>query len=649
MANTYRFGEFELDLDAQQLKHGGEAVHLERRPFDLLVMLVTHRDRLVTREEIVAALWPSNVIIDFDAGVNTLIRKLRAALHDSPDQPVYIRTNPGKGYRFIAPVIAPGNEPVVEPAIAPVTEPLNAPETVPAVTIPDATPVPVEEPSRTQLPAFALIVALVAVLAGGLALVNWQTVPENPAPTRIAILPFENLTGDDRYAYLASGIAEDTNNALAEIDLPNLSVIGVVSTRALADGALSVQKIGAELGADFVVLSALRFDGSRLRLTSRLLRARDGEQVWSASFDRTLTNLLGLQRDLSIAIAEQIRQRLSPDVAAEIDSRQTRNPEAYELYLRGRNEWMQFQPGSISRAIGYYEQAVQKDPGYALAWAGIAHALITSPVTADMNRQEVYSAARDALQRALEYGTDLAETQLALGSFHFFLDDNLPAAEESARRAVALGPNSAMAHMFLGIVLMQVDKHIEARAMLRRARELDPLFPLMFANSAIVALMGGDAQEALEHATQAVAIKPDFWPGHLHLGNVRMALGDLEGAVEAFEDADRFSGGFSARTASLRVHALARLGRQDEARVVLEDLIDYVSSHDVSPYHVAVAYAGLDDNDAAFEWLDREVGSGGIWCLDLEGDRMLESLRSEMRFESLLNRCMAARRSVNGE
>lgn len=586
-------------------------MHLERRPLDLLILLVSRRGQLVRREDIIAALWPGNVIIDFDAGLNTLVRKVRNALGDSPEKPRFVETVPGRGYRFIGTLTESA-------AVVPVSDVAAAP--------------------RTRRIPLAATLAVVAVIVGGL-LWLWPSGDDETEQTRIVIMPFENLTGDDDLGYLAAGIAEETNAALAQIDLPNLTVIGVASSRALAESHPSLKDIGRQLGVDFIVLSSLRLDESRIRVTSRLMRVSDGAQVWSASFDRALTNLLGLQRELSIAIAEQIRQRLSPSIAAEIDHRQTQNPEAYELYLRGRNEWTRFQPDSIPRALAYYEQAVASDPGYALAWAGIAHALATSPVTVEADREAVQSRALDALQRSLEYGPGLAETQLALATYEAFLDDDTAAAEAAARQAVALGPNNAMAHMFLGLVLTEADRYVEARGFLRRARELDPLFPLMFANSAVAALSAGEPGEALEFATQAVAIDPQFWVGHLHLATARLELGDFEGAVLAYSEAEKMSGNNSARAASGRAFALARLGRHDDARDVLAELLSRSAVRHVPPYYIAVIYAGLGETDSAFEWLERSLANNDLYCMDLPRDPKLESLRSDRRYDALLNRC----------
>jgi tetratricopeptide (TPR) repeat protein len=243
------------------------------------------------------------------------------------------------------------------------------------------------------------------------------------------------------------------------------------------------------------------------------------------------------------------------------------------------------------------------------------------------------------LQHALKYGPDLAETQLALGSFHYFVDRDAQAAETAARRAVALDPNSAMCHMFLGLMLAEQDQYVEARAMLRRARELDPLFPLMFANSAVVSLRANEPREAIEFATQAIAINPEFWVGYLHLGTAKQRIGDYEGAIQAFADAEKYSGNNSARASAARAQTLVKVDRSDEAREILDDLISRSADQNIPPYYIAVIYAALGEVDLALEWLQRGLGANGIFCLDARNDPDLASIRSDVRFESLMRRC----------
>ena len=608
---TYRFDDFELDLDAGQLRLRGKPIRLERRPFDLLALLVANPGRLHTREEIIAALWPEKVIIDFDAGLNTLVRKVRHALGDSPEAPRYVETVPARGYRFAAPVAA-----------------------VHAPVVPASAPAPAADAARPLRRYAVVAVLLLAFVAAVVALREQE--PAGPAHTRIAVLPFENLSGDEELGYLASGLAQETSTSLGQIDLPNLMVLGVVSSRAIAKSELPLRQAAHDVGVDFVVDSSLRLDGSRIRVTSHLIRAADGEQLWSASFDRELTNVLGLQRELSIAIAEQVRQRLSPEVAAAIDRRQTQNPQAYALYLKGREQWAEFQPTLVDDALSWYEQAVALDPEYGLAWAGIAHAATTATLTADAPPDAAQPVARHALEQALRFGADLAETHVARAAYAHFIDWEPAAGEIAARRAVELDPNNAMAHMTLAMTLSRQSRHAEARAAMRRARELDPLFPLMFANSAFIENAAGNTQLAIEFGTQAIAMDPEFWVGYFQLGRVLMRQGDLADALRMFENADRYSGG-NTKALGYRAYVLGCLGRREEARELRDRLLDRAIERYVPPFMIALAEAGVGNIDGAYEWVNR-----GITARDVNMTPMVRpgtAVRGDREFEWLLQSC----------
>lgn len=614
---SYRFGDFELDADNRRLSRGGIPIHLERRPMDLLVLLVTQHGQLVTRDAIVSALWPARVIIDFDSGLNTLVRKVRNALEDDPGSPRFIETVAGRGYRFIGE--------------------LGAPDTAAAVDAPVAA-----EPTGKSRRA-ALYIALAGLVILGLVVRELNV--EAPEPARIAVLPFENLTGDESLGYLASGLAEETSTSLGQIDVPNLVVIGGVSARVLAESEQPLRQIGDDLNVDYVVTSLLQLDGTKIRVTSRLLRTNDGEQIWSASFDRELTNVLGLQRELSIAIAEQVRQRLSPDVAAAIDRRQTQNAEAYELYLKGRDQWTRFTPDSTDRALQYYRQATRVDPGYALAWAGIAHALATAPITSDAEPSVVVPEARTALERAVQFGPDLAETQYALAVFRLFIDWDFVGASEAAQLAVDLDPNNAIAHMILGVSLQPQDRIVEATAELQRARELDPFFSLIYANAANVALSSRDPQAALELSRQAVANNPGFWVGYFHLGRTYRALGENTVALQAFSDADRLSGGNS-KALSSKALLLLTLDRESEARDVLDEMLAQSERRYFPPYALALVYAALGDKELAFDYVERAIAAHDVHLISLPADPRLAILRDDPRFPGLLRRCGCDNRMV---
>jgi len=272
---TFRFGDFELDVAGYSLRRGGQQVRLERRPMDLLILLVQRRRELVSRNDIVERLWGPGVFVDADMGVNTAIRKIRQVLGDAPETPAFVETVSGKGYRFIAEVEA------VHPAAA-----LSASRAV-----------------------------------------------------TLAVLPFENLGGTPEHDYIADGFTEEATTALGQIDPEHLSVIGRTSVMGYKRTTKSLAEIGRELGATYVIEGSIRAEGQRWRVTSKLIRVRDQVQTWSASFDSEPSSMLEFQRELSKAIAEPIRLRVSPERLTALGRRQSRSPEGYDLCLRGRHLW----------------------------------------------------------------------------------------------------------------------------------------------------------------------------------------------------------------------------------------------------------------------------------------------------------------------
>lgn len=612
----YRFRDFELDLAAHRLTRAGAPIRLERRPFDLLVLLVQRPGELVTREEIVSRLWPSNVIVDFDAGVNTLVRKVRQALDDSSDTPAFIETVSGRGYRFVGPIDEPERLPAA-----------------PAEVHSTSTTAPTARPRR-RLVALTLL-----LLVAGATSAAWWALRGEPGPTGIAVLPFENLTGDPGYGYLAIGLAEETSASLTKIDPARVKVIGTTTARALAEATEPLSSLGPELGVAFVVRSTLQAEGNRLRVSASLVRVEDDHAIWSAVFDRQITNLLELQRELSVAIAEQVRLHLSPETTTRFDERHTRDAEAFRLYLKGRDEWRRLTPAGIRDAVDYYRQAVARDPHYALAWAGIAQVLSSATMTADARPlDETTVLARQAIEQAVTFGAEISEVRHAQGQIALFLDLDPVAAEAHARAAVALDPNSALAQLFLGIVLSHVGRHAEALAATQRARALDPLFAQTFALSSQVAKNAGDYPAAVEYATQALAINPQFWVAHLHLGHAHVALGELEAALRDFSNAERFSEGNSKAT-SFRALVLVRLGRVDEAREILRALRARAEAEYVPPMAFALIHAALNEPDAALDALEDALAVRDTHLLGLKEDPDFESLRDEPRFQQLVARC----------
>ena len=449
---TFRFRDFVLDVAAYELRRNGHRVRLERQPMDLLILLVGRRGQLVSRSEIVDALWGKDVFVDVENGVNTAIRKLRQALRDAPDAPTFIETVAGKGYRFIATVeVLPDVVPSpLPPAAAPPSLVLAAPASVvvggqtlasrteaaataASVAVPEA--VVGERAAGRRASARLVFGALIVAALAGALLWEWKRPAESGTRVTIAVLPFDNLNGDAETDYLASGLTEDTIVSLGRIDPERVSVIGRTSMIVYRNTTKSLAEIGRELGTDYLVESSLRAESSHLRITARLIRVRDQLQIWSDSFDRNTSSILGLQQEISSAIADQVRTRLSPDRQRALARRHTQNAEAYDLFLRGRHFLDQRTPEAMQRAIESFQRATVADPTYSLAWANLAMAYGWSPMVGDVDPRRVSPRAREAAVRAVAANPDLAEAQHALGHLNWALEWDWPAAEAAFRRA----------------------------------------------------------------------------------------------------------------------------------------------------------------------------------------------------------------------
>jgi TolB-like protein/DNA-binding winged helix-turn-helix (wHTH) protein len=625
-ADRVRFGSFELDPAAYELRRDGAPVRLERQPMEVLLLLVENRGRLVSRQQIIDRLWGADVFVDVDTGVNTAIRKIRLALGDPADAPQFVETVPAKGYRFIATVV-----PVVAD-VPPETAPPVRPELPSDEVVPQAT-------RRRAGFATMMTVALV-LIAASLTIAMWWRDGEPRAVARqtVAVLPFENMSGDPERDYLADGLAEETIASLGQIDPDHVMVIGRTSVMTYKRTTKSIATIGKELGVDYLVEGSVRAEGDQLRVTSKLIRVTDQVQIWSESFDRSPASVLALQRELSAVIAQQVRLRLSPERVDALARRQTRNAEAYDLYLRGRGFANQRTPATTAKAIEYFTRATTIDPGYALAWAGLAEVYGASAVNGDADPQIAGPQSRQAAQNAIAADRERAESQFARAYVYWMYDWNWPAALAGFRRAAALDPSQALHLAVLGHLLSQLGRHDEAQVHLKRARETDPFNPMPHAISSQVAFQARDYAAALQHARQAIAVDDRFWIGHMMAGQAYAERREPEQALDAFAAAARLSGGNSKPLAN-RGYLLARMGRAGEAQEVLAALTSVSRTRYVPPYAMALIHAGLGDREAAFEWLDRAYAARDVHLIFLTADPKWDPYRSDSRFAALLSRC----------
>ncbi|MGI9102586.1 MAG: winged helix-turn-helix domain-containing protein [Terriglobales bacterium] len=458
------------------------------------------------------------------------------------------------------------------------------------------------------------------------------------SPAVVAVLPFENIGGSPEQEYLADGLTEEVIAALGQVDPARIQVIGRTSVMAYKRSEKSLAEIGHELAAAFLLESSMRTESGRIRVMAKLIRATDQVQIWASSFDAEPTSMLTFQRELSRALAEQIRLRLSPARLNALTKRQTANAEAYDAYLRGRYYWNHFTPTTTRRAVECFGLATELDPTYALAWSGIADAFSSAPIHADADPAQVWPKAKQAVQSALRSDPELPETQTSLGLLKFWLDWDWKTAESALRHALRLDASYSLAHRTLGILLAHRREDAEARGEMERARSLDPLDAMHHALSAQVAFVTRDFQSALEYAHQSSIILPDFWIGYYQAAQAHVERGEYSLALEGLRKAAEF-GARNSKVMSLRAYALAQSGQTDEALAGIASMKATSHQSYFPPYAIALVHAGLRDADAAFEWLDRSLQYHDVHLALLPADPKWDWVRSHPRFVALLEHC----------
>src|SRR5215469_3164149 len=403
-----KFEDMELDLASYQLRRSGSVIKLERIPMELLIMLAGRNGQLVSREEIIAKLWGKDVFVDSEHGVNTAIRKIRNALQDDPERPRFIETVIGKGYRFIAPVAAP-----------------------------------VAEPARPQIRfrRLALVGACALVLLSALGRLLFRYFAAHGLLSNgrimLAVLPFENLTGDSNQDYFSDGLTEEMITQLGRLDPTQLGVIARTSAMSYKHSSKSVDQIGRELGVNYILEGSARREGGRVRITAQLIQVRDQSHVWAAEYDRDMQSVLQLQTEVADAIGNEVRLRLTP--GSRRATPHVINPDAYEAYLKGRYFIEKWTEEGTRVGRQYFEQAIKIDPDYALAYAGLADSYVWG--RAGLPPGEALGLAKAAAIKALELDGTLGEPHATLAQIKFVNDWDWPVAEAEFKRSIELNPN----------------------------------------------------------------------------------------------------------------------------------------------------------------------------------------------------------------
>lgn len=571
------FGVFEVDLRAGEIRERGHRIRLQEKPFQTLVMLLKRPGEVVTREELRDGLWPSDTFVDFDANLNTTIRRLREALGDTAERPRYIETLPKRGYRFLVPVKTQNSAASSASLVA-----------SGAIT---------SSKKGVRLVGYATALSLAIVLIG--TSLRWRSThrpraKENPGRIMLAILPFQNLSGRAEEEFVSDGLTEEITTQAGRLDPLHLGVIARTSVTRYKASTEDVHRIGQELGVDYVLESSVRRDARQLFVTVQLIRVSDQTHVWAESYARPFGEIFAVQRDVARGIAQCLALKLLPGEEMALARAATINTAAYEDYLRGRYEWSLGTETGFRTALAAFGGAVKKDPNYAVAYAGIARSYLS---LGDYHFEAPDAAEREA-ERAIERGISVDNTIPELYLMHAVALDHAnprPAGiEEAYRHALDLDPNYAEAHEDFALYLRGQKRFSEAVEEARRGLDLDPASPMANVCAGWAFLSAGRDKDASAVLQKALTLSPDYPSALYFLAKIDEQRGHRDQAVADLQRAVVSSG----RTPKY-LHALgmlyAEVGKKNQARELLEELQRQSKVRFVDSVYVANLRAKLGD------------------------------------------------------
>lgn len=571
---SVRFGLFEFDLRSGELRKQGRRIRLEGQPVHVLIKLLEYPGELISREDLRKELWPADTFVNFEQSLNAAVKRLRQALGDVPANPRFIETLARRGYRFIAPV------------------------SIPSMSSDAAAPPP-------------------------------------RAIESLAVLPFGNTDSDPETEYLADGITESIINHVSRV--ADVRVMARSTVFRYKDKALDPRALGRKLNVDAILLGRVQQRGDALLVGAELVDVQNGWQLWGEQYNRKLVDIFSVEEEISGEISEKLHRRLSGEDRSRLAKRYTRSTEAYQDYLKGRYQLNRLTEDALKKGIEYFERAIHRDRDYALAYTGLADAFGLLGFMGLAPAAEVMPKAKEAARRAIAIDDGLAEAHVSLAGIFKNYDWDWAAAELEFKKALALNPRYANGHRIYASFLAAVGRPEESLRESRLALELDPLSLPILLEVAYNRYMAHDYERALDEALRTLELEPRFAPAQSILGQIYEQQGRYEEAIAASENARDLSGGHPATLASL-VHMLAGAGRAQEAGELLGKLTNISLRQHVSPYWLALAYAGVGETSAALDQLEKAYGQHDVILVWLGTEPRLDKLRSEPRFAELLRR-----------
>lgn len=626
---TIKFGrDFELDPSLYELRRCGRVLKLERIPMEVLLLLVNEKGRVVGRREIADKVWGTGICLDADNSINGAIRKIRQVLRDDPEQPRFIQTVTGRGYRFIAPVATD------EPKVG------NSAGLEVAPPAPDAAPPPAPPAKVRPLRRWRLIaLATAAVLIAAASVLVWSQRAArrevSQGKLRLAVLPFRNLTGDANQEYFSDGFTEEMITQLGRLDPGRLAVIARTSVMYYKDGRTALRQIARDLSVQYVLEGSVRRDASDVRITAQLIQTRDQTHVWAREYDDAPKDLLAIQSEIAAEIASEIQLTLDdrkPNIAAALSSQQY---EAYDLYLKGRYLWSKRTAEDLQRAVDWFKQAIAADPRYARAYAGLADAYTIMSAYGYVPANAYMPQARTAALKALQLDDSLAEGHTSLALIAQNYDWDWQRAEKEYRRAIQLNSNYSTAHHWFAECLAYQGKFVEALDESERARELDPRSLIIAADNGAIYYFSRQYDRAISRFNSVLDVDPSVGrahliiPAHVQQGRFKDALADIN------QWRRRVSDGPWAW--AWEAYVYGRLGDSVRARQALRQVEKANRSEalDLAPLFT-VAYAGLGDKEKWLASLREAYRQRSNLPTSLKVDPLYDPLRSDPRFQEML-------------
>jgi TolB-like protein/DNA-binding winged helix-turn-helix (wHTH) protein/Tfp pilus assembly protein PilF len=621
----YRFGQFVLDPAKRALSRADASVALTPKAFDVLLYLVQNPNRLITKDELLRAVWGDTFVED--GNLTQYISHVRKALGDSSGDGGFIATIARKGYQF-TPQVRVGD--LTDPSERSADQ-----SSTPLGLLANTPPATVAKTSR-HWRNIAIMAAASALFATA-AYSSWRHFRYGTSPRSekivLAVLPFENLTGDPSKEYLADGLTEEMISQLSRLDPERLSVIARTSVMGYKHNDERLDQIGRDLSVQYMLENSLRESGNQVRLTTQLVEVKNQTHLWSQDYNYPTKDVLAVENDVAKAVAHEIQLRLSPRNQTDLVRERPANPEAFDAYMQGFYFFERNTDEDTNKAAKSFERAVQLEPSYALAWVELSRARHWQAVRGLIPADEGRRLAREAVVRALELNPNLSTAYIQMGRIKRQDDFDWAGADVSTQRGLALEPANPENERLAGFSKLILGHFDEALSLNRRAVELDPLSAESWESLGESQFFMGRLNEAETSVKRALELKPDLWFPHSCLSQIYIIQGRPQDALPEIDKVQQ-----NAEDWALHLNALAyfALDQRKESDAALSELI--VKYQKIGEYEIAQVYAFRDQPDEAFEWLDRAHVRRNDGLILTKIDPFLKNLHNDPRYAALLKK-----------